>query len=269
MRRAGHLGTLDPMATGLLAILAGPSTRLAPFFEKEEKTYQAKIRFGWVSDTYDAEGSLQATGIPLPAEPAVRAALESFLGRFEQMPPAVSAKKIDGVPAYKLARKKLPVCLRPVEVEIKRLVIGELQAGEISLEVTCSAGTYIRSLAHDVGVKLGCGALLSGLRRTAIGSLQIAAAHTLDQLQDLARENRLAEALIPAAALLAHLPVERVDEVVEARIRQGREFHTSPFVVPPGSPVVRVLSRSGVLVAIGRLVIPNLYHPATVFLADD
>ena len=264
-KRVGHLGTLDPMATGLLAIVVGTATRLAPFYEKEAKTYQGTIEFGKVSDTYDAEGQVTATEIPMPEETAVREALDQFRGRISQKPPPVSAKKVGGVPAYKLVRRKIAVDLPPVEVEMKRLEVIALCADRLEVEVTCSAGTYIRSLAHDLGESLGCGGILTKLRRTQAGDFSIAEARTLEQLAALSKADRLAEAVIPAGQLLAHLPVERVNESVEAQIRQGRQFRVSPFVVPPGSPIVRVLSRSGELIAIGKMVIPNVYHPGTVF----
>jgi tRNA pseudouridine55 synthase len=263
-KRVGHLGTLDPMATGLLGLLAGAATRLAPFYGKEDKAYEAAIDFGFTSDTYDAEGEVTPTGVPRPGESEIRTALESFRGRFFQTPPPVSAKKIAGTPAYKLARKKMPVQLTPVEVEIKQLAIQGVSEERLEVEVTCSTGTYIRSLAHDLGQRLGCGAILSRLRRTRIGAFSIGQAHTLDQLDELARTGNIVESVRPSAELLTHFPAERVSPVVEAQIRQGRKFRTSPFVVPPGSPIVRVLSRSGELIAIGRLIIPNLYHPSTV-----
>lgn len=267
-KRAGHLGTLDPMATGLLALVTGPATRLAPFYEKEEKTYLAEITCGVVSNTYDAEGQVMHTGSAVPHEGAVRETLESFLGRSMQVPPPVSAKKIAGVPAYKLARKKIPVELKPVEVEVRNLAIETVRGNHVELEVTCSAGTYIRSLAHDLGQRLGCGAILSRLRRTRIGAFSVAQARTLEELAALAKGGNLQHAVIPAGELLSHFPAERVDASVEVQIRQGRQFRTSPFVVPPGAPIVRVLSRSGELIAIGKMIMPNVYHPSTVFKAE-
>ena len=267
-KRVGHLGTLDPLATGVLALLTGPATRLASFFERDEKTYEAEIRFGFVSDTYDVDGKVETTGATLPSEDEIRAALQNFRGRFLQTPPPVSAKKIAGVPAYKLARRNLPFELQPVEVEVLELRVIALSASAVELEITCSSGTYIRSLAHDLGQRLGCGALLASLRRTRAGDFSLAQAHTLEELMKFAEAGQLEQVLIPAANLLSQVPSECVSEVVEAQIRQGRQFRTSPFVVPPGAPLVRAISRSGNLVAIGKLVIPNLYHPSTVFQAD-
>lgn len=264
-KRVGHLGTLDPMATGLLVLLTGTATRLAQFLEKAEKTYVAEIVFGVISNTFDADGQLQETGVPLPSDPdLVYSALRRFEGRFLQTPPPVSAKKINGVPAYKLARRQLPVQLKPVEVEVKRLDVDALTTNSIVLRVTCSAGTYIRSLAHDLGEQLGCGALLTSLRRTQAGEFSIEQARTLDALAEFAAAGRLSEAIIPASRILTRFPAEYVDTSTEAHIRQGRDFRTSPFVVPPGAPFVRALSHSGELIAIGELRIPNLYHPSTV-----
>jgi tRNA pseudouridine55 synthase len=252
------------MATGLLGLLAGTATRLAPFYGKEDKTYQTAIDFGFISDTYDAEGEVTRTGAPLPRESEIRTALESFRGRFFQTPPPVSAKKVAGIPAYKLVRKKVPVQLTPVEVEVKELSIQDLSEKRLEFEVTCSTGTYIRSLAHDLGQRLGCGAILSRLRRIRIGAFSIGQARTLEELGELAKAGSIAQSVVRSAELLTQFPAERVSPAAEALIRQGRQFRTSPFVVPPGSPIVRVLSRSGELIAIGRMIIPNLYHPSTV-----
>lgn len=263
-RRVGHVGTLDPMATGLLALVTGTATRLAQFFGADEKTYIAEITLGRVSDTYDMDGDVEHTGIPVPPASVVCAALQQFKGRIWQTPPPVSAKKIKGVPAYKLARKKLPVELAPVEVEIKALTVDAIDDSCICVTVMCSSGTYIRSIAHDLGQQLGCGAVLSRLRRTRIGDFSDANSYTLDALADLAEQGLLVTAVIPSGALLPEMPAEYVDSAVEVKIRQGRDFRTSPFVVRPGSPYVKALSRSGDLIAIGELRIPNIYHPSTV-----
>lgn len=263
-KRVGHLGTLDPMATGLLVIMTGKATRLAQFYGANAKTYLAEITFGLTSDTYDIQGAVIETGSPIPPEPAVLAALKKFRGRFLQVPPPVSAKKISGVPAYKLARKHEPVELKPVEVEVGGLDVVSLGGSKLAISVNCSAGTYIRAIAHDLGVELGCGAVLSSLRRTESGDFSVEGAKTLDALDGLAKEGRLHEAVIPSGRLLPQFPAEYFDVFTENRIRQGRDFRTSPFVVSPASPFVRALSHSGDLIAIGQLKIPNLYHPSVV-----
>jgi tRNA pseudouridine55 synthase len=263
-KRVGHLGTLDPMATGLLALVTGTATRLARFFGDDSKTYNAHITFGLTSTTYDAEGVVTPTGKPIPAIDQVAHELGAFAGPILQVPPAVSAKKIGGVPAYKLVRQGATPEMRAVEVRIHALQLGTMQGSSVSLSVRCSSGTYIRSLAHDLGERLGCGAILTALRRTAVGCFGVEQAWTLPQLTELASSKNLASAVIPSQALLPDLPSEHFDFASEVRIRQGRDFHTSPFIVPAGAPHVRALSIDGELIAIGELRIPNLYHPSTV-----
>lgn len=263
--RVGHLGTLDPMATGLLLLVSGTATRLAPYFKGDTKTYCAEITLGSESDTYDVEGEVIVhQAAPLPTLNQVEHALESFRGTFLQKPPAVSAKKVSGVPAYKLARQNKHVDLKPVEVTVHELHLLSLDRAALNMTVRCSAGTYIRSLAHDLGRALGCGALLSRLRRTHVSTIAVDSAHTLNNLIRLAEEGRLEEAVIPTSSMLTELPATYVDECVERLIRNGRDFRTSPFVVSPGASAVKVLSRDGDLIALGELVYPNVYHPKVV-----
>ncbi len=264
-KRVGHLGTLDPMATGLLILVTGNATRLAQFFQNDEKTYEAEVQFGVTSDSYDADGEVVPTGFPCPTNLGViETALHAFRGRIVQTPPPVSAKKINGVPAYKLARKQIEVELKPVELDVKELTVTSFEGDRLGLRVTCSTGTYIRSIAHDLGKALGCGGILTRLRRTRVGEYSVENAHTLDSLATLAERGTLDTAVTPTGKMLPAIPSEYFDESVEAQIRQGRDFRTSPFVVPPGTPLVKAISRRGELIAIGQLKIPNLYHPGTV-----
>jgi tRNA pseudouridine55 synthase len=263
-KSVGHLGTLDPMATGLLLLVTGNATRLARFFEKQTKTYEAEIQFGLTSNTYDVEGEVCPVDVPIPDASRVLAALDTFRGRFLQTPPPVSAKKIAGVPAYKLARRNQPVELAPVEVEVLALTMTNLHDDTLSITVTVSAGTYIRSLSHDLGTLLGCGAILTRLRRIACGDFRVEDARTLDELGILVREERLAEAIVPAAAMLPQFPTAYVDAQTETQIRQGRDFRTSPFSIKPGAPFVKAVSSSGELISIGELRLPNVYHPLMV-----
>jgi tRNA pseudouridine55 synthase len=252
------------MATGLLALVVGSATRLAQFYGKQFKTYEAEIRLGMVSNTYDVEGDLTSTGVEPPDAPAVRSALDRFRGSISQVPPPVSAKKVKGVPAYKLTRKNIDVELQPVQVEISEIIVRDQQLDSIAITVTCSAGTYIRGIAHDLGQQLGCGAVLAKLRRTRSGEFDLSRARTVDELVALASEGRITEAIIPATMLLPQFPTAYVDAQMEAHIRQGREFRTSPFVVAPGSRFVKALSHAGELIAIGELKYPNVYHPGIV-----
>ena len=187
-RSVGHLGTLDPMATGVLPLVTGSLTRLAQFYTRAEKTYEGTVRFGYSTDTYDAEG--EPTSAPqevILRSEEVEAVAAHFRGTIEQMPPPFSAKKIHGVPAYKLARKHKDVVLQPVKVEIKEFEILGVEGDRARFRTRVASGTYMRSVAHDMGRRLGCGAHLESLRRTAVAEFTLADAHTLDELDDCSR----------------------------------------------------------------------------------
>jgi tRNA pseudouridine55 synthase len=264
-KKIGHLGTLDPMATGVLPLVTGRATRLAQFFTRNEKVYEGTIRFGFSTDSYDADG--EPSGDPQPVN-FLQADLESWLERFrgdlEQTPPPVSAKKVNGKKAYELARANIAVELKPVPVTIFELTLIDFDGRDARVRVHSTAGTYVRSLAHDLGQLAGCGAHLAALRRTASGDFKIESARTLDELAALANEGRLSEALVPAAKLLPEFPAEMVDAITAGRIRQGRDFHVSPFHVRPGAKFVKAISHEGALVAIGEAKLPNIYHPVLV-----
>jgi tRNA pseudouridine55 synthase len=182
-RSVGHLGTLDPMATGVLPLVLGRFTRLAQFFNDSVKVYEGEIRFGFATDTYDADG--EVVGPLSSAEPTleqIHRLLPAFTGRILQLPPAYSAKKIHGVPAYQLARKDKVVDLKPVEVTVHRFEIKSVWENRARFVAEVSAGTYIRSLAHDLGQALGCGAHLAQLRRTQAGEFNLSQATTLENL---------------------------------------------------------------------------------------
>jgi tRNA pseudouridine55 synthase len=264
-RRVGHLGTLDPMATGVLPLVLGRATRLAQFFSSGEKTYDARIQFGWSTDTYDREGER----VSEPVEPRftrteLDAALGQFRGAFLQTPPPFSAKKIAGTPAYRLARKGTPVDLPPVQVHVFELDLLEFDGATARILLRCSAGTYLRGIAHDVGRALGCGAFLTALRRTASGEFAQAQAFSLDTLGDLSHAGNLREALIPAARVLPEFPNALVDTLTAGQIRQGRDFRLSPFVERSGSKYVKAVSPEGDLIAIGEVRLPHVYHPILV-----
>jgi tRNA pseudouridine55 synthase len=264
-RRIGHLGTLDPMATGVLPIVIERATRLSQFYTKSDKVYDAVVTFGFATDTYDAEGERVGEEQPYTAIPEeIERLLTPFRGTIQQTPPQVSAKKINGTPAYKLARKKIDVEMKPVEITIYSLDLISCEGPNIRIKVHSSAGTYIRSIAHDLGRAAGVGAHLSALIRTVSSDFTIEESHTLDQLADLAAQDRLREAIIPAAKLLPHFPSEFVDQITAGQIRQGRDFRVSPFRVQPNSQYVKAISPDGDLLAIGEVKLPNLYHPILV-----
>lgn len=266
-KRVGHLGTLDPLATGVLPLVIGKATRLAQYYTKDRKAYEATIRFGYSTVSYDRDSE--------PASPAqavlldqaeILALLPRFVGPLEQMPPPVSAKKINGVPAYKLVREQKPVELKAASVEVYSLELLALEGAEIRVALECSAGTYVRSIAHELGQALGCGAFVQELRRTRSGQFSLPEARTLEQLQDLADQDRLGEAVLQGADLLPQYPMEVVDSITEGQIRQGRDFRTSPFRPDAGSSrFVRAINAAGDFVALGEMKLPHLYHPVLVF----
>ncbi len=264
-RKVGHLGTLDPLATGVLPLVVGRATRLAQFFTGNEKIYEAVIRFGWATDTYDSEGEpVGPKTEPHVSRDRLDLVLDRFRGTFSQVPPPVSAKKVGGVPAYKLARRAQPVNLAPINVIVHSLEVLDATPETVRLRVHCGAGTYLRSIAHDLGQILECGAHLESLRRTRSGDFAVEQARTLDELSVLAGEGRLAEALLPAAALLPGFSTQVVDAVTEGRIRQGRDFAVSPFRPNREARHVKAVSQSGALIAIGELKLANVCHPLVV-----
>ena len=264
-RKVGHLGTLDPSATGVLPLVIGRATRLAQFYTRNDKIYEGVIRFGNSTDSYDADGEPTSPEVAVALDrAAIDGALDQSRGEFAQMPPPVSAKKIGGKPAYELARKQQPVNLKPVAINVYELEILKLESSEAAVRVHCSAGTYLRSIAHDAGQVLGCGAHLKNLRRIASGDFKIGSARTLEQLAILSEEGRLAEALVPAAQLLPEFPAEMVDAVTAGQIRNGRDFRVSPFRSHTGTRFVKAVNSEGDLIAIGEARLPHLYHPVLV-----
>ena len=264
-RRIGHLGTLDPMATGVLPLVIDRATRLAQFFVKNDKVYEGTVRFGFSTNTYDAEGTpISEPRLFLATPEAIEPLLSPFRGTFAQTPPPVSAKKVGGQPAYKLARKNIPVELKPVEITVHELTLLGCDGADVRIRVHCSSGTYLRAIAHELGQAAGVGAHLSALRRLRAGDFSIERAHTLDQLQELASAGRLAEALLPGAELIPEFPSYVVDRITEGQIRQGRDFRTSPFRTPADARYVKAITEDGVLLAVGEARLPNLYHPMLV-----
>ena len=287
-RSVGHLGTLDPMATGVLPLVIGSFTRLAQFYLSSEKTYEGTIRFGFSTDTYDAEGEPTSapTNVTLSRE-VLDALAAKFRGPISQTPPPFSAKKIKGVPAYKLARKQKEVLLEPVQVEIKGLEILSIDADHVRFQARVGSGTYMRSVAHDMGQSLGCGAHLESLRRTSVAEFTLDEAHTLEELEQAmpspqnchpdrslalpegepsgvegSRVSTSIEAFcIHPRKLLPSLPSVTADEMATAYIRSGRTVNLPEF---SRARQVKVFSGQSDLIAIATRVAGTLFHPKIV-----
>lgn len=247
-RRVGHLGTLDPLATGVLPLAVRGATKLAPFLEGGEKTYVGAIRLGEETETLDAEGAvIRRHAGPLPDVDAVRAALRGLTGDIEQVPPMFSAAKRDGVPLYRLAREGRVVERPPKRVRVESLEILDYAPPRLRLEVRCSAGTYVRSLAADLGARLGCGAHLAELRRTRSEPFAIEDALPVEQLAKDAERGEIESRVVPAVGVLG-LPVLRMHEDEVRRVLHGGEIEAER-ALPPGGRVA-ALDPAGELVAI-------------------
>ena len=262
-RSIGHLGTLDPMATGVLPLLLGRFTRLAQFFSSAEKSYTGTIRLGYATDTYDAEGGMVGECVePALTLEKLRAAAQRFHGEMEQMPPAFSAKKIGGVPAYKMARAGKPVELKPVVINISSFEILSLNGAEAQFAMRVSAGGYVRAVAHELGQDLGCGAHLSSLRRTQAGPFSLDQAHRLEELDPLAGDIAGLEPMcVHPRALLPEMPSVNADPYVLGRLRNGAQANLPEF---SQASLVKVFATQRELVGIARRVAGTLFQPVVV-----
>ena len=262
-RSVGHMGTLDPMATGVLPLVLGKYTRLAKFFLNDRKVYTGSIRFGFATDTYDAEGErVGEVAAALPGEAEIRAAAAFFHGEMEQMPPAFSAKKVDGVAAYKLARKGKPVELKAVPVTIFRFVIADVRGADAAFEVEISSGGYVRSIAHDLGARLGCGAHLTRLRRTVAGDFSLQDAVTLDELARASEAgDGVASRLYHPRRMLPGMPCVTVDERTAGRVRNGMTVNLPEY---SEAPMAKLFTAQRDLLAIGQRVAGTLFQPVAV-----
>jgi tRNA pseudouridine55 synthase len=258
-KSVGHLGTLDPMATGVLPLLLGKWTRLAQFFSAAEKVYTGTIRFGWATDTYDAEGTQAGEAAPLTLGLAELQTLAlHFAGEMEQMPPVFSAKKIGGVPAYKLARAGKEVPVKPARIFIHSFVLTGLDGDVASFAMHVSAGGYVRSVAHELGQMAGCGAHLASLRRTRAGDFSLDQSLTLETMSLLAGRGELEAALPHPRTLLQQLPCVTADETAAGRLRNGMSVNLPEF---SQSPLVKIFTGPRDLVGVGKRVAGTLVQP--------
>jgi tRNA pseudouridine55 synthase len=257
-RSCGHTGTLDPMATGLLPLVLGKATRLAPYLSGSEKTYVAQVRLGFETSTDDAQGEALAPPFQgsYPTAPDVQVAVATFQGSFEQVPPKVSAKRIDGNKSYELVRKDKAVELKPVQVHVSSLIVHQCTSAPVHLvhlELTASAGFYVRALARDLGRALGCGGHLASLRRTKSGTFDISQAI---KLEDAERLGPGVEAhLISPAAALAHFPAVTANLAGFKRATHGNALaphHLAGQFLPTTArdQKVRILGEDGSLIAL-------------------
>jgi tRNA pseudouridine55 synthase len=275
-RQVGHFGTLDPFATGVLPVSVGKATRFAQFYLKSRKAYAGTIRYGFSTDTYDATGEPSSEAVPVSLEASeLERHFRGFTGRLLQTPPPFSAKRVGGVRAYELARQHKPVDLTPVEVEIYALELLSLEGEQVHFAVECSGGTYVRSLAHDLGHKLGCGAHLASLRRTAVAEFTESRAVTLERLQEAVQQGNLESCLVRLEALLPDCPELLVRGREETSVRHGHAFELAQALRPgrgeaPGlAPAVNLLKILGAerrLIAVARHVSGAIYHPHLVLV---
>jgi tRNA pseudouridine55 synthase len=276
IRQVGHFGTLDPFATGVLPVSVGKATRFAQFYLKSRKAYEGTMRFGFSTDTYDSTGqpTSESSSVVLDWD-ILEKIFREFTGRLMQMPPPFSAKHVGGVRAYELARQQKPVSLAPVEVEIYALELLGNERQDVQFAVECSGGTYVRSLAHDLGQKLRCGAYLAGLRRTGVAEFKESQAVTLDRLAAAVEEKKIENCLVPLEALLPEFPELVVRGRQEVGVRHGHAFELAQSTrasrganagCSPLAALLKILNGERRLIAIARHVDGSVYHPDLVLV---
>ena len=257
----GHLGTLDPMATGVLPLLLGKYTRLAQFFGQADKHYTGHIRFGFATDSFDADGVPAAEARPLTQSlEELRVLSRRFRGELDQLPPIFSAKKINGVAAHKLARAGAEVAVKPARITIHNFELASLVGDTAAFTMAVSSGGYVRSVAHELGQLAGCGAHLSSLRRTRAGAFTLAEAITVDQLKQATPAEL--EALLPhPRTLLPEMPSVTVDDQLAGRMRNGMQVNLPEY---SQAPLIKVFTTPTDLLAIVRRIAGTLVQPIVV-----
>jgi len=263
--RIGHTGTLDPLATGVLPLAVGQATRLVRFLTASDKDYDAVIRFGFTTDSFDVTGAETSRTDRIPSADAVAAALAMLTGDYLQEPPAFSAKKVAGQRAYDLARLATPVTLRPVAVRVTRAVVTAFADGRAHVSLTCSAGFYVRAFAHSLGQVTGTGACLEALRRTRSGEFGLDAAISVSELRN---PESVARSMVPLEALLPGFPAVSLTERGRAYVTHGRELGADDY-----APALRdfewarLFDAAGALVALGNAGrSPGALHPSVVLI---
>jgi len=262
VRKVGHAGTLDPRASGVLVLCLGPATRLSEYLSGTTKEYEAIVRFGISTRTFDTDGEITRRSGRAPARREIEDVLPEFRGDVEQRPPPYSAVKVQGRKAYELARAGDDPTLQPRTVHISRLELRSYQPPDLALRVECSAGTYIRSLAHDLGERLQTGAHLAGLRRTRAGPFPLDQATAWPMLEVGMLTGKWERYMLPAAAALPELPAVVVDDKGLEALRFG---HAIP-AEPASSGIAKAIDSTGELLAVLEAVEDgSLWHPRKVF----
>lgn len=260
-RSVGHLGTLDPMGTGVLPLLLGKFTRLAQFFGDADKHYSGTIRFGFATDTFDAEGTAANDASPLTCTlDELRTHASRFHGSIDQVPPVYSAKKIGGVPAHKLARAGKEVPVKPARITIHSFKLESLDGDLAEFTMHVSAGGYVRSVAHELGQLAGCGAHLASLRRTQAGPFKLAQAITIEELKSLTPAE-IGSRLPHPRTMLPEMPSVIVDEATAGRIRNGMQVNVQELST---APLLKVFSAPRDLLCIARRIAGTLVQPTVV-----
>ncbi|HZQ10326.1 MAG TPA: tRNA pseudouridine(55) synthase TruB [Anaerolineae bacterium] len=263
--RVGHAGTLDPMATGVLLILLGSTVRLSEYIVDHDKKYRATVKLGVETDTYDATGNVIAEQTVNLAPDEIEHALQSFVGKLNQVPPAHSAIQVQGTRAYKLARQGVAVELEPRAVEIYSIEVLRIAGDKVEFDVHCSKGTYIRSLAHDLGAKLGVGAHLSALRRLASGDFTIESALTLGQVSEAVANNTLADHLLPMDLAVQHLDAIQLDAATAHAVQNGQFIAATANLT---TPLVRAYDEHQKFIAILERISENQLKPKKVLVKE-
>jgi tRNA pseudouridine55 synthase len=266
MRRIGHTGTLDPMATGVLILLLGPATRLTRFLKGLDKSYRAVIRLGETTATYDTESEILERRSVDVTHQEIEAALDAFRGPIMQIPPMYSAIRVQGKRLYELARKGESVEVKPRAVTIEQVEVTDWTSPDLTLDVQCSSGTYIRSLAHDIGEALGCGGHLRQLTRTANGPFTLDESYTVDALYRLHQQDRFGEAHLTPSQILRFLPKATLTHDQAWAVRHGQRLNLDLEVE---SPFLRVSAENGILISVMKRVDTNLWQPKVVLPNSD
>lgn len=246
-RRIGHSGTLDPLATGLLAVFAGRATRAVSFAESHDKRYTAALRLGLRTDTQDISGNVISKGQTDVKDEELDRVLSCFVGEIEQTPPMYSAVRVNGKRLYELARKGIEVERKPRKITVYSIERKGRESGDIVLDIKCSKGTYIRTLCSDIGEMLGCGACMSALRRTEAGMFSVENAYTLDEVIREAEIGNVSSLLLPTETIFSEYERITVSASAEAKVRNGNPVS---FSAPDGT--YRVCSQQGEFLALGK-----------------